>query len=50
MEDENYNQHTSMEEILDDMKDKFIERDLRFYFKEKELPSEIAGQWWILTF
>ena len=50
MEDESYNQHTSMEEILDDMKDKFIERDLRFYFKEKELPAEVAGQWWIITF
>ena len=50
MEDEWYSQYTSMEKIYDDMKDKFIESELRFDFSEKKLPSEVAGQWWIITF
>ena len=50
MEDKWYKEHTSIEEILEGMKDKFVERNLRRYFEEKELPAEVAGQWWIITF
>ncbi|RKM63031.1 hypothetical protein D6856_02605 [Butyrivibrio sp. XB500-5] len=50
MEDEWYSQYTSMEKIYDDMKDKFIESELRFDFSEKKLPAEIACEWWIITF
>ena len=50
MEDKWYKEHASMEEILEGMKDKFVERNLRRYFEEKELPTEVAGQWWIITF
>lgn len=50
MEDKWYKEHTSIEEILEGMKDKVVERNLRRYFEEKELPAEVAGQWWIITF
>ena len=50
MEDESYSQHTSMEEIFDDMKISSIDSELRLDFSKKRLPSEIAGKWWIITF